>query len=186
MTHDCKDRKDSLLETALTGETDSALQQHIAACAECWQELEALYARRARMDAALLMVAPDGPQPDFHARVMQATEVAGQRAFTAMGWFRTPRLFTDQRWRFAASALAFALVIVAGVVLLRPSHKLSPNDIAGATQLANWQSPTAALLEPPGQPLLTGSPRLGQSLMNMDLNIVNLKIMNLKIMEGHK
>ncbi|MBZ5506533.1 MAG: hypothetical protein LAO78_13830 [Acidobacteriia bacterium] len=186
MTNDCKDRKDSLLEAALTGETESSLQQHLASCEECRQELETLRVRRARMDAALLMVAQGGPQPDFHARVVQAAEAAGQKKFAVTGWFRMPRLITNQRWMFAASALALALAIVAGVVNLRPSHKLLPADIAGATQLANWQSPTAALMETPGKELLSGSPQMGESFMRMDLNIVDLKIMDLKIEEGHK
>lgn len=183
MTNYCKDRKDSLLEAALTGETDGALQQHLAGCAGCRQELEALQARRARMDAALPLVAQGSPQPGFHARVMQAGEAAEQNKFAATSWFSMPRLISNQRRMFAAPAMILALVIIAGVAVLRPSHRLSPDDIAGATQLANWQSPTAALLEHPGRELLTGAPPLSESFMHMDLNIVDLKIMDSKTLE---
>ena len=177
MTTYCQERKDSLLEAALSGAVDSLLQQHLEYCQGCRQELDALYTRRARMDATLALVVQNEdaePRPEFHARVMQAAAQQKPRALPAVWtWLglsssSPPSL---RRWALtlalATPALA-AVAIVAMLVTQKPQHnQISEEEIAAATRLANWQSPTAALLETPGQELLRSTPRLGESYFNI-------------------
>jgi hypothetical protein len=162
----CTDRKDSLLEAALTGETSVSLQQHLSGCAGCREELEALRARRVRMDAALPLIAQAEPQPGFHARIMQAA-AAQQKSgvMRAIGaWLASPQ----RRWVVAAPAVA-ALTIALALATRPPHNQFSADEIAAATRISNWQSPTAALLETPGQELLQGTPRLGETFFQIDL-----------------
>jgi hypothetical protein len=167
MTNYCQQRKDSLLEAALNGAVDSFLQEHLQQCDGCRQELDALRARCARMDAALPLIARNddaGLQPGFHARVMKAAAESKPQPLQAMrGWLS----LSQKRWILAIPALA-AVVIVVVLITQRPHpNRISEEEIAAATRLANWQSPTAALLETPGQELLRSTPRLGESYFNI-------------------
>ncbi|HWZ42626.1 MAG TPA: hypothetical protein VNW97_04085 [Candidatus Saccharimonadales bacterium] len=170
MTTYCQERRDSLLEAALSGAVDSLLQEHIQHCQGCRRELDALLARRTRMDAALPLIVQNedaGPQPEFHARVMQAAAQQEPRALPAVwAWLAV----LPRRWAFTLTLAipALAAATIAAVLVTQKPHtnRISEDTMASATRLANWQSPTAALLETPGQELLRSTPRLGESYLN--------------------
>ncbi len=157
--------KDAMLEAVLTGALDTRLQDHLQRCESCRQELEALRARRVRMDAALPLIAAAEPQPGFHARVMRAAESAEKTAFASRRWFRVPPM----RWALAVPALA-AVAIVVALLMPRLRHRgPSTEEIAAATQLATWQAPSDVLLQTPGQQLLRDTPRLGETYFPIHL-----------------
>ena len=168
MTNYCHERKDSLLEAALSetpGAADAALQEHLQHCSGCREQLEALRARRARMEPALPLIAQGAEPPvEFHARVMQAAAEEKPRFLQTV---RSRFTLSQRRWLLAVPALAGVTI---AAVLLAPKprpNRLSEEDVAAVTPLANFQSPTAALLETPGQELLRGTPRVGETYFNI-------------------
>ncbi len=158
--------KNAMVEAALGGATEARLQEHLQTCESCCQELEGLRARAARIDAALPLVARAEPQPDFHERVMQATEAAQESHSVWREWLRLPQT----RWVRTASAFAAAMALVMLVITQLPRRDLPPPDaIAAATQLAHWQAPTDVLLQTPGDELLRDMPRLDGSFFEVHL-----------------
>lgn len=167
MTNYCTQRKDSLLEAALTGAVDAGLRQHLQNCPGCRAELDALRARRARLDSALPLLAQAAePSAELHARIMKAA--AGQKpgpVRAARRWFA----LSQRRWAVAVPALA-AVALAAALLTPRPHHnRLTEDDIATASQLTGWQSPTSALLQTPGQELLQSTPRLGETYFTISV-----------------
>src|SRR5258708_34472448 len=99
---------------------------------------------------------------------MQAAAHQKPRAIPAMwAWLAV----SPRRWALTLALAAPALADVAIVAILvtqKAQHnRISQEEMAAATRLANWQSPTAALLETPGQELLRSTPRLGESYFNI-------------------
>jgi hypothetical protein len=62
-----------------------------------------------------------------------------------------------------------AVVAVAAVLLAAKQYRkrTADEELAAASRLANWQSPTASLLQTPGQELLRGTPRIGETYFNI-------------------
>jgi hypothetical protein len=70
------------------------------------------------------------------------------------------------RYRLAAAALGLALVAGMGALhLLRPHAARFPDEAAIA-RLSRWRAPTDGLLRAPGDQLLRGVPRLGESVID--------------------
>jgi anti-sigma factor RsiW len=165
MTNYCLERKDSLLEAALSDAPEAALQDHLQKCPGCREQLATLRARRTRMESALPLIA-QGPEPsvEFHARVMQAATVQKpQPRMSLRNWF------TLSRRRWAPAIPVLAVVAVAAVLLAAKQYRkrTADEELAAASRLANWQSPTASLLQTPGQELLRGTPRIGETYFNI-------------------
>jgi anti-sigma factor RsiW len=165
MTNYCLERKDSLIEAALSDAPEAALREHLQRCPGCREQLATLQARRARMESALPLIAQGAePSLDFHAQVMQAAAVQKpQPRMSLRNWFT----FSQRRW---APAVPVLVVVALAAVLLAAKQyrkRISEEELAAASRLANWQSPTASLLQTPGQELLRGTPRIGETYFNI-------------------
>jgi anti-sigma factor RsiW len=158
MKIECEKWNDQLLEAALTGTPAKDLEEHLKSCVKCSAELNQIRARKARLDALLPLMAQGAePQVDFRARVFAAVATKeGKRG---------------RPWRVGTLAVASAAVVtllVVGVVLLRRNGPAVPEEeLAAAQKLAEWRAPSDGLLRTPGQEIMTGMPRLGQSYLNV-------------------
>ena len=159
MKNACKEWKDQLLETALTGTAPRDLEEHLQSCAGCGAELKELRARRKRLDALLPMTARGAePSPDFRARVLAAAESASEGKH-ARPW---------RVWTLAGATAVIVVALVAGLTLPRKNGGMvPPNELAGAQKLAEWRAPSDSLLRTPGQELLKNTPKLGNSYLQL-------------------
>jgi hypothetical protein len=155
MKNACKEWKDQLLETALTGTAPRDLEEHLRSCADCGAELKELRARRAQLDMLLPLVAQGAePSGDFRARVLAAAERARDGKY-ARPW---------RVWTLAGATGVILVALVAGLTLPRKNGGMvPPSELAGAQKLAEWRAPSDSLLRTPGQELLKATPKLGDS-----------------------
>ncbi|HXO41291.1 MAG TPA: hypothetical protein VN999_07585, partial [Thermoanaerobaculia bacterium] len=77
--------------------------------------------------------------------------------------------------RLAAAALLLALAAGAGALLWLRPRPAQPSQEAAIARLSHWRAPTDSLLHAPGDQLLRGMPRLGESLIDGHFN-ANLKV----------
>ncbi len=161
MKSECEKWNDQLLEAALTGSTAKDLEEHLKSCVKCSAELDEVRARQARLEELLPFVARGAePAADFKARVLAAAEVAskGKRA---------------QRWRLwtLAGATAAIVVLVIGAAMYRRTTQtistISVTEVAAVQKLVEWRAPSDSLLVTPGQEILKGTPKLGQSYLKV-------------------
>jgi anti-sigma factor RsiW len=159
MNNDCSQRKEQLLDAALSGSVGSDLAEHLHSCPACSKQFAALRAKREQLDALLPLVAQGAdPSPGFRARVLAAAETAAVPS-AARPW----RLA-----RFSAAMAAIAAMLVVSFVAYRRTTQLVPaNDLTAATKLAAWQAPTDVLLKTPGRDILSQTPHLGESYFHV-------------------
>jgi hypothetical protein len=158
MKETCDKWKDQLLEAALTGAATQDFEKHLRSCAICSRELDAVRARRARLDELLPLVARGAEPPaDFRARVLAAAEAAseGKRA----GRWRL--------WTLAGATAAIVMLMVGATMYRRTAQLIPPEELAAAQKLAEWRAPSDGLLVTPGQEMLRKMPRLGESYLNV-------------------
>jgi hypothetical protein len=77
--------------------------------------------------------------------------------------------------RLAAAALALALAAGAGALFWLRPRPAPPSEETVIARLSHWRAPTDSLLQAPGEQLLRGMPRLGESLIDGHFN-ANLKV----------
>ncbi len=154
----CENWKEPLREAALTGTTAKDLEEHLRSCANCSAELDEVRARAARLDALLPLVAQGAePSADFRARVLAA--VAAKEGKRGRPW---------RVWTLAGATVVLVTLLVVGVTSLRRNGPAIPaGEVAAAQKLAEWRAPSDGLLRTPGQEILKGMPRLGQSYLNV-------------------
>jgi hypothetical protein len=159
MKNACEKWKDPLREAALTGATAKDLEEHLRSCAKCSAELDEVRARAARLDALLPLVAQGAePSADFRARVLAAAEAKGEGK-RARPW---------RVWTLAGATAVVAVILTIGVALQRRTTRvISGDELAAAQKLADWRAPSDGLLATPGQEILRGVPRLGESYLNV-------------------
>ena len=159
MKNDCKEWKDQLLETALTGTAPKGLEEHLQSCADCGAELKELRARRSQLDMLLPLVAQGAePSGDFRARVLAAAERAREGKH-ARPW---------RVWTLAGATGVILVALVAGLTLQKKNGGVVPQDeLASAQKLAEWRAPSDSLLRTPGQELLKSTPKLGNSYLQL-------------------
>jgi hypothetical protein len=159
MKETCDKWKDRLLEAALTGAATKDFEEHLRSCATCSRELDAVRARKARLEELLPLVARGSePSADFRARVLAATAAAreGKRAWP---W---------RAWTLAGAATMVVVVLMLGVTLRRKTPGMIPGDeLATAQKLAEWRAPSDSLLMTPGQEIIGTMPKLGESYLNV-------------------
>lgn len=158
MKETCEKWKDQLLEAALTGATAKDFEEHLRSCAICSRELDAVRARKGRMDELLPLVARGvEPPANFRARVLAAAEAAheGKRA-------RRWRL-----WTLAGSTAAIVMLVIGAAMYRRTAQTIPPEEIAVVQKLAEWRAPSDSLLVTPGQEILKMTPKLGQSYLTV-------------------
>lgn len=160
MNNACTKWKDALLEAALAESANDELNRHLTQCADCAAEFKALRTRRQRMDALLPLVARAAePSPGLRARILAAAEASDAR--------RGPRF-----WRiWAVTGAAATVIAVFLVVNLNSKPGLTAAELRKASQLAQWQSPTSDLLQTPGQQFMTAMPKLGESYIEIPIEI---------------
>ena len=90
-----------------------------------------------------------GPVPPFEGVWATAAARTGPRPSRVRGALA---------WACAAAAIVVAVILL---------HRQSGSDLAAATQLAAWRSPTAGLLRVPGDDILRTVPSVGASLMRI-------------------
>jgi anti-sigma factor RsiW len=124
----CNEAREHLLDLA---QADAAavsgsgeVEQHLATCTACAQELESMRATMSLLDE---WQAPE-ISPYFDQRLRaRVREVAAESSFGWLNWLRKPAL-----------AVAFALLMVLGISLYRsapiPGVTKSPDNIAMTTQ----------------------------------------------------
>ncbi len=158
MKNACENWKEPLREAALTGTTAKDLEEHLRSCANCSAELDEVRARAARLDALLPLLAQGGePSADFRARVLAA--VAAKEGKRGRPW---------RVWTLAGATVVLVTLLVVGVTSLRRNGPAIPaGEVAAAQKLAEWRAPSDGLLRTPGQEILKGMPRLGQSYLNV-------------------
>ena len=160
MKNECAKWKDALLETALTGVAASGLREHMLTCDDCTAELAELRAKRERMDILLPRVAQGAePSAEFRARVLAATEAAGETGHGARwrGWQRA-----------AALAAILVVTLVIGLTMHRREARTVPrSELEAAQKLSEWRAPSDVLLETPGLGILRTTPRLGESYLRV-------------------
>jgi len=158
MKIECEKWKDQLLEAALTGTTAKDLEEHLQSCAKCSAELDEVRARAARLDALLPLVAQGAePSADFRARVLAA--VTAKEGKRGRPW---------RAWTLAGATVVVVTLLVVGVTWLRRNEPAIPaGEVAAAQKLAEWRAPSDGLLRTPGQEILKGMPRLGQSYLHV-------------------
>lgn len=93
-----------------------------------------------------------GRVPSF-AALWHRAQSHGDAGRVAVPWFR-----------FAAMAALIAAVIVVSGVLLRRGGPERPATDSYALALSEWESPTQALLQVPGQQFLSSVPQLDSSV----------------------
>ena len=159
MKNACKERRDQLLEAALTGVMMDDLGEHLRTCTNCSIELDDLQARKERLDALLPLVARGAePSEDFRARVLAAAEGAIEEK-RARPW---------RAWTLAGAVAAVATALIIGVIWYRGASRTIPeNELAAAQKLAEWRAPSDTLLATPGGEILRTMPRLGDSYLNV-------------------
>src|SRR5258708_21550268 len=159
MKNACEKWKDHLLEAALPGAGGEDFGEHLQTGTNCSRELDAVRARKARLDELLPLVARGAePSTDFRARVFAAAAGANERK-RARPW---------RVWTLAGATAVVAGVLVVGLVLLRRNGPTVPEDeLAAAQKLAEWRAPSDGLLMTPGQEILKTMPRLGKSYLNV-------------------
>jgi len=154
----CEKWKDQLLETALTGATTKDFEEHLRACAICSRELDAVRARRMRLDELLPLVTRGAEPPaDFQAQVL-ATTGAASGASRARRW---------RVWTLAGATVAIVAVMIGATMYRRAAQTIPEDELAAVQKLTEWQAPSDALLATPGQEILRTIPRLGESYLNV-------------------
>ena len=158
MTNVCAKWKDQLLEVALTGARPKDFEMHLRDCMGCAAELRELEEVRARQDSLLpLLVRGSQPSPGFRARVLVAAEVEGERK-------RAPRW---RVWALVGVAAAAAVVLMVQRGAVRNDEA---EELAAAQKLAEWRAPSDSLLKTPGEEILKGTPKLGESYLRVPVN----------------
>ncbi|PYU14475.1 MAG: hypothetical protein DMG29_09540 [Acidobacteria bacterium] len=162
MTNACVKWKEQLLEAALTGTAAGDLEEHMKTCAACAAELEALQARRERMDAMLPLVARGAELPgEFRARVVAAAEAESEQK----------RARSVGRWVLVGATAVVTAALVMGLLLhWRAAPTTLEAELSAAERLAEWRAPSDVLLQTPGQEILQTTPRLGESYMKVPIN----------------
>jgi len=160
MKNDCTKWKDALLEAALTGIGEDALEEHVLDCANCAEQLAALRVRREQLDRLLPLVAQGAqPSPGFHARLLARMSSASEAK--------------HGRWRVGGLCGAMAMTVAALIVGLtlhrRVIRTVPENELAAAEKLAEWRAPSDVLLETPGRTILRTMPRLGDSYLHVPM-----------------
>lgn len=156
MTNACAKWKDPLLEAALTDAVNEELNHHLSQCTDCAAQLDALRARRQRLDSLLPLVARGAePSPDLSVRILAAAEASETQ--------RRPHFWRN--WALAGAAALIA--IVAAVLSVHRPSGLTEMELRQAQALAQWQAPTDVLLQTPGQEFLNSTPKLGESYLAM-------------------
>jgi hypothetical protein len=157
MKNECVERKDELLEAALTQNLAPELQQHLLACAGCAEELSILRARQEQLDALLPRVTQEAHlSPDFRSRVLAATVNADKTGF-AMTW---------RTWGLAgATAMVFVALLTTVALRSRITPPAPASDLDAAQKLAAWHAPSDVFLETPGNDFLRSTPKLGESYL---------------------
>jgi hypothetical protein len=118
-----------------------------------------------------------------YQRLRQQDERLGRPLDTFLpAWRRLPRRQPYRRQaasrghlrqlgpRLAAAALALALAAGVGALLRLRPRPAPPSEEAVIARLSHWRAPTDSLLHAPGDQLLRGVPRLGESLIDGNFN----------------
>jgi hypothetical protein len=157
MKDTCEKWKDQLLEAVLTGATAKDFEEHLRACTICSRELDAVRARRMRLDELLPLVARGAEPPaDFQAQVFAAAEAASG-ASRARRW---------RVWTLAGATAAIVAVMIGATIYRRAAQTIPEDELAAVQKLTEWRAPSDALLAAPGQEILRTMPRLGESYLN--------------------
>jgi hypothetical protein len=156
----CEKWKDQLLETALTGATAKDLEEHLRICTICASELEAVRARKMRLDELLPLVARGAEPPtDFRAQVLAAAEAASG-AKRARPW---------RVWTLAGATAAIVVLVIGATIYRRAALRIPENEITAVRKLTEWRAPSDSLLVTPGHEILRTMPRLGESYLNIPM-----------------
>jgi hypothetical protein len=154
----CEKWKDQLLEAALTGATTKDLEEHLRICTICASELEAVRARKKRLDELLPLVARGAEPPtDFRAQVLAAAEAASG-AKRARPW---------RVWTLAGATAAMLVLVIGTTIYRRGAQRIPENDLAAVQKLTEWRAPSDSLLVTPGHEILRAMPKLGESYLNV-------------------
>jgi hypothetical protein len=156
MNDACVKWKDQLLEAVLTGAMTKDFEEHLRNCMICSRELEAVRARRVRLDDLLPLVARgSGPAADFRAQVLAAAASGESRA-------RPWRL-----WTLAGATGAIVVLMIAATIYWRAAQAIPEKELAAVQKLAEWRAPSDSLLVTPGQDIFRTMPRLCESYLNI-------------------
>lgn len=102
----------ALLDGELDKETRTALEEHLAGCADCLRELD----RLKQVDATFRRLAPKQAPEDFDERIRAAVQ-------PNIVSFRPPRLARKRVWPLVASAAGLLIVLGVSVVQMRREPK---------------------------------------------------------------
>ncbi len=141
----CPEWIDELADAALGRPVSAPLAAHLAACAACRGNLEALRASAARLDAGVRQLVRSDPPPSLVPRTLSAIPPRPSPRRIPLAW--------------AAAAL-----IVLGGALAVGRHRSEETRLADAARTVGaWTSPTRSLLPAPKPSQPVEVPRLGES-----------------------
>jgi hypothetical protein len=133
--NDCSTYGEALENAALGGDVPEHVRMHLRACGDCAALLERQRAIVREFDAVISARANAQLPADLGARVLAQVPLGAVR--------RSPTRAFGQP--LAALAVAVILLGAVAYTALAPQRVAQRHD---AAQLASWQSPTAALLQP--------------------------------------
>jgi len=137
---------DAYALSALEDEEARALEEHLAGCVSCWQELSE--ARAAA--AAIGFVAPVAKaDPSLRGAILRRTKRGARRRALVAGGRRARRLWPAAVGLAAASALGLAFVVQSQVSDLDSSNNRLQTDLASATRVMGQQQQMLSMLAVP-------------------------------------
>lgn len=148
----CLEWTDELMDAALGRSVSAPLAAHLAACAACRGDLEALRARAARLDAGVRQLVRSNPPPSLVPRTLSAIPLRPKSRRIRLAW------------------AAAALIGLGGALAVR-RHRAEETRLADAARaVGTWTSPTRSLLPAPSPPEPVEVPRLGESYFDAKEN----------------
>jgi anti-sigma factor RsiW len=145
----CLGWTDELTDAALGRSVSELLVAHLASCAACRGDLEALRAGAERLDAGVRRLVQSDPPPSLVPRTLSAIALRPAHRRVSLAW--------------AAAAL-----IVLGGALAIGRHRSEETRLADAARaVGGWTSPTRSLLPAPHPSQPVEVPRLGESYFDV-------------------
>jgi anti-sigma factor RsiW len=141
----CLEWTDELADAALGLPVSVPLAAHLAACAACRGDLEALRASAGRLDAGVRRLVQSDPPPSLVPRTLSALPPRPALRRIPLAW------------------AAAALIVLGGALAVGRHRSEETRLVDAARAVGGWTSPTRSLLPAPNPSQPVEVPHLGES-----------------------